>query len=349
MFERFTADARNVVVVAQEQARTLDHCWIGTEHILLALARSRGIAARVLRDFDLDHGRLLGATVALLGTAHRDGAPDPQALESIGIDLDAVRRRVEETFGPGALERALPRSRRRRRGVRHIPFTGRAKKALERALRESPSPCATATSAASTFSSPLQPIAPHSQPACWPVSASNHTPSASASTTHWKARPTRLSGRVVGHDCRRTTAGVMGRRGGGCGGRWPRTASRGCRRGDPRRPPSRSGASGSATPARSDGRSAGRATGTARPIGLVTRVHDELVSSGYRQLTDWLRGVLADQGRSDEDATAMAAVALGALVHYREDQAIYGHPPAGADEQSFIKVWVDLWAHCLPR
>ncbi len=83
--------------------------------------------------------------------------------------------------------------------------------------------------------------------------------------------------------------------------------------------------------------------------GLVARVHDELVSSGYRQLTDWLRGVLADQGRSDEDVAAMAAVALGALVHYREDQAIYGHPPAGADEQSFIKVWVDLWAHWLTR
>lgn len=138
MFERFTADARSVVIGAQDQARMLDHCWIGTEHILLALARSRGVAARVLRDFDVDHARLLGATVALLGTAHRDGAPDPRALESIGIDLDAVRRRVEETFGPGALERTSPGSRRRRRGRSgHIPFTGRAKKVLERALRES--------------------------------------------------------------------------------------------------------------------------------------------------------------------------------------------------------------------
>jgi len=65
-----------------------------------------------------------------------------EALRVIGIDLDEVRRRIEEAFGQGALERSA--SARRRRGRRnacgpsvgHIPFTPRAKKVLELAVRE---------------------------------------------------------------------------------------------------------------------------------------------------------------------------------------------------------------------
>ena len=57
---------------------------------------------------------------------------DADALRSVGIDLDAVRRSVEEAFGPGALDRGT--SGGRKRG--HIPFTRGAKKALELALRE---------------------------------------------------------------------------------------------------------------------------------------------------------------------------------------------------------------------
>lgn len=77
--------------------------------------------------------------------------------------------------------------------------------------------------------------------------------------------------------------------------------------------------------------------------GLVARVHDDLVAGGYRQMVDWLRRVLAEQGRADDALEAVAAVALGALVHYRQDEALYGHPPAGADEQAFVAVWVDVW------
>jgi len=70
MFERFTDRARNVVVLAQEEARLLKHNYIGTEHLLLGLIReSDGIAAR--------------------------------ALESLGIGLDAVRQQVEEIIGQG--------------------------------------------------------------------------------------------------------------------------------------------------------------------------------------------------------------------------------------------------------
>ena len=55
MFERFTERARQVVVLAQDEARALKHNYIGTEHILLGLLREGdGVAARVLKNLDVD-------------------------------------------------------------------------------------------------------------------------------------------------------------------------------------------------------------------------------------------------------------------------------------------------------
>jgi ATP-dependent Clp protease ATP-binding subunit ClpC len=94
LFERFTDRARRVVVLAQEEARLLNHNYIGTEHILLGLIHEgEGVAAR--------------------------------ALGSLGISLEAVRDEVEEVIGQGG---SSPGD--------HIPFTPRAKKALELSLRE---------------------------------------------------------------------------------------------------------------------------------------------------------------------------------------------------------------------
>ena len=71
MFERFTDRARRVVVLAQEEARMLNHNYIGTEHLLLGLVHEgEGIAAR--------------------------------ALESLGITLNSVREQVHDIIGPGA-------------------------------------------------------------------------------------------------------------------------------------------------------------------------------------------------------------------------------------------------------
>ncbi|MSY32861.1 MAG: AAA domain-containing protein, partial [Actinobacteria bacterium] len=70
MFERFTDRARRVVVLAQEEARMLNHNYIGTEHILLGLIHEgEGVAAK--------------------------------SLESLGISLEAVRSQVEEIIGQG--------------------------------------------------------------------------------------------------------------------------------------------------------------------------------------------------------------------------------------------------------
>ncbi|MEU4428596.1 Clp protease N-terminal domain-containing protein, partial [Actinoplanes sp. NPDC024001] len=70
MFERFTDRARRVVVLAQEEARMLNHNYIGTEHVLLGLIHEgEGVAAK--------------------------------ALESLGISLEGVRQQVEEIIGQG--------------------------------------------------------------------------------------------------------------------------------------------------------------------------------------------------------------------------------------------------------
>ncbi|MGY1764631.1 Clp protease N-terminal domain-containing protein [Geodermatophilus sp. SYSU D00779] len=129
MFERFTSDAREVVVLAQEEARVLRHDHIGAEHLLLAQLRLDTPTTAVLRRHGLDHDGVAEAVAAHLGGEDLDA----EALRTLGIDLDAVRDVAEATFGPGALD--APR-RRRRSSPAHIPFTAGAKKVLELSLRE---------------------------------------------------------------------------------------------------------------------------------------------------------------------------------------------------------------------
>jgi ATP-dependent Clp protease ATP-binding subunit ClpC len=72
MFERFTEQARQVVVLAQEEARTLKHDYIGTEHILLGLLREEdGIAARVLESLDITAERVRAQVVRIVGSAEQ--------------------------------------------------------------------------------------------------------------------------------------------------------------------------------------------------------------------------------------------------------------------------------------
>jgi ATP-dependent Clp protease ATP-binding subunit ClpA len=130
MFERFTSEARQIVVGAQDEARRLHHGRIGTEHLLLALLAQEGsTSAAVLARHGLTHDAVAESVRAYTS----DDSLDAEALTTLGIDLDAVRGRVEETFGPGALDR--PRSQGRE-PAGHIPFTPRAKKVLELSLRE---------------------------------------------------------------------------------------------------------------------------------------------------------------------------------------------------------------------
>ncbi len=149
MFERFTGQAREVVVQAQAQARRLGHGYIGCEHLLLSVVGTDSPAGDVLRSLGLTPEAVESAMRSILSGG---GGPvlDREALAAVGIDLDVVRERVEAAFGPGALTRPPQRERRRlRRGWRrrgrcptgapsgHIPFTPRAKKCLQGSLRES--------------------------------------------------------------------------------------------------------------------------------------------------------------------------------------------------------------------
>ena len=136
MFERFTDRARKVVTDAQVVARRLGHGHIGTEHLLLSMLEGDGIAARVLGSLGVTAVAVEREVLAEVGRGPL-GPGDAEALGAIGIDLDEVRRRIEASFGPGALQRHDPRCRRGRPGPGgHIPFTPRAKKALELSLRE---------------------------------------------------------------------------------------------------------------------------------------------------------------------------------------------------------------------
>jgi ATP-dependent Clp protease ATP-binding subunit ClpA len=144
MFERFTEGARSVVARAQEEARSLRHGYIGTEHVVLGLPADTGLAARVLAELSFDQHEARSAVVEIVGRGPQGvSGSDAEVLRAIGIDLEEVRRRIEEVFGPGALDRTTEpgpprRFRRRCEGavVGHVPFTPRAKKALELSLRE---------------------------------------------------------------------------------------------------------------------------------------------------------------------------------------------------------------------
>jgi ATP-dependent Clp protease ATP-binding subunit ClpC len=99
MFERFTERARRSMVLAQEEARLLGHNFIGTEHLLLGLVHE---------------GEGVGAV----------------ALDRLGVSLEAVRAKVEQTMGaPGLLDGGTGSGG-------SPPFTPRSKKVLELALRE---------------------------------------------------------------------------------------------------------------------------------------------------------------------------------------------------------------------
>lgn len=136
MFERFTDKARQVVFGAQAEARERKADEIRTEHLLAALFTvPDNLAVMVLAAFNIDRDTV----TAEIDRLRPGGRPafDAEALSTLGIDLDEVRRQVEEAFGPGALDRT--RSALGGRGPRfggHIPFERATKKALELSLRE---------------------------------------------------------------------------------------------------------------------------------------------------------------------------------------------------------------------
>jgi len=115
IFNRFAKEARTCVEAAVEEARMLGHDSVGDEDLLLGILRSdEGMAAAALSS--------LGVT--LEGAREESEAMLSDALSSVGISLEEVRREAGDAF-----EMRIPQGRR-------LPFSPRAKKALEHALRE---------------------------------------------------------------------------------------------------------------------------------------------------------------------------------------------------------------------
>jgi hypothetical protein len=114
MFERFTPEARHIVVQAQDHARRLGHNYIGCEHLLLGAAATSDPAGAVLRDHGVTPERIEAELRRIIGpgpAADPVSGIDREALAAIGIDLDVVRARIEAVFGPGALARAAATGR----------------------------------------------------------------------------------------------------------------------------------------------------------------------------------------------------------------------------------------------
>jgi Clp amino terminal domain, pathogenicity island component len=125
VFERFAEQAHRILDLAQEEAERCGHRYLGPEHVLLGVvAEGHSGAARVLRV----HGVELEAARAALGRlAGRGVVPatrpsDAELLGTLGIDLDAVRRTTQQTFGFQAVGEATWRVTRRRgwRGARVV-------------------------------------------------------------------------------------------------------------------------------------------------------------------------------------------------------------------------------------
>ena len=152
MFERFNTDARTLVAHAVEHALRLGHRYVGGEHLLLAavstsqpasaVMRARGVTPELVEE-EIVRRVGLGAGAGLFGGLDRD------ALATIGIDLDAVRARIEASFGPQALSNAAQvasRARRRHPGprpprmVRNWRRMRRARRAMTTAHAPGPRP-----------------------------------------------------------------------------------------------------------------------------------------------------------------------------------------------------------------
>src|ERR671931_431330 len=122
MFERFTERARQVVVLAQEEARTLKHNYIGTEHILLGLLReeeglaarvleNEGVAARILLDFDADSEKIRNEVIRMLsgpggrrqgaGAGGGEGKKSSKLLDQFGRNLTklAAESKLDPVIG----------------------------------------------------------------------------------------------------------------------------------------------------------------------------------------------------------------------------------------------------------
>lgn len=133
MFERFTPEAKAVLVEAQDAAIDFGSAYITPAHLFYGCARGReSTAGEPLHDCGITGESILG--VVPRSEHGNETAIDPDVLRAIGIDYDRVKNAVDETFGEGALE-SSPDRRVRAASGRRPPFTNEAKRSMELSLR----------------------------------------------------------------------------------------------------------------------------------------------------------------------------------------------------------------------
>jgi ATP-dependent Clp protease ATP-binding subunit ClpA len=142
MFERFTDRARKVVSLALAKAKERGDDQIRPVHMLYGVTAADGVGARALTALGVDTAAVErelarggGASPGPLGSPREAADGDAEALAAIGIDLDEIKRRIEESFGAGALER-VPQTSGAPNWTGRLPLNEAAKLSLALSLKE---------------------------------------------------------------------------------------------------------------------------------------------------------------------------------------------------------------------
>jgi len=158
-FEKFSERARRVLTIAQEEARTLNHSYIGTEHILLGLVREEeGVAARVLTNMGVGLGKVRSAVEFIIGRGEKPATGEtgltPRAKKVIELAIDEARQLGHNYIGTEHLLLGLLREgegvassvldsfgitlERTRAEITHVLSQGAARSRLSRATSRTP-------------------------------------------------------------------------------------------------------------------------------------------------------------------------------------------------------------------
>jgi len=78
---------------------------------------------------------------------------------------------------------------------------------------------------------------------------------------------------------------------------------------------------------------------------LLDRYRDEVVRRGYAMAADWFRRQFKDASLPDRDYDALAVMAVGSVINFRWEEALFGVSPADLDDERFVGAFVDLWTN----
>jgi ATP-dependent Clp protease ATP-binding subunit ClpA len=111
VYDRFTALTKRAIVGARDAATSLGHDFIGTEHLLIGLAQTAGLASEALRAHGVELTALRSEAAGQMsarGVPATGGNGAIAALSTLGIDVSEIRRRADASFGAGSFQFPRP-------------------------------------------------------------------------------------------------------------------------------------------------------------------------------------------------------------------------------------------------